>query len=511
MKESHGSVKLTTHTIFFRLSVFAVLGLGAFFRFYNFINRYSLGDENIRDALIGFQGARDWQLPITGPFSSAGPFVFGPWYWYHLIFSVFISHSMYAPWILLAATSVAFIFVMYKIGELIHGKTFGLIVAYLVAISPPQIIGALHLINPNLVHIYAGLTVYLFIKIIADKLSARWSVLLGLCLGIAINNHYGALNLGIVAIVLLFFVRRPFSHALATFGGVAITMVPLLFFNLMNHWYLVRNLWYYTIHGKELIYVANSWTLYVTKFWPMLWSDIIGVPVVVGVSLTVGAVIAIVFDILKNKNTHILRLTVSFLTVFIVLRYYWGERFYGYFNFLHPFVFVFSALPLYLLGKHRIGRWVSLALLIGLSVFILPLSFQELKTRFSNTAMPALTNQIKNSLPNANIMLYNCKNRQSTRDSSVVFLLTTYRQSGGANKKVGFLDESCSYPGYKAPLNPDGVTYAPFVEPNSGLRAIGMVDLSEASAAGLLKADWIEMSAKTIYNANVRWWFTEQP
>ena len=63
-----------------------ILIIGIFFRFYNTPMRYSLGDDSSRDAMVAFEDAKEFQLPLLGPFSSLGPFTFGPWYYYQLIF-----------------------------------------------------------------------------------------------------------------------------------------------------------------------------------------------------------------------------------------------------------------------------------------------------------------------------------------------------------------------------------------------------------------------------------------
>ena len=51
--------------------------IGFFLRFYNYPFRYGLGDEAVRDAVVAAVGAREFQAPLTGSFSSAGPFTFG--------------------------------------------------------------------------------------------------------------------------------------------------------------------------------------------------------------------------------------------------------------------------------------------------------------------------------------------------------------------------------------------------------------------------------------------------
>ena len=112
------------------LLLITILLLGVFFRFYNTPERYSMGDDSTRDAMVAIAGAQQLQFPLTGPFSSLGPFTFGPWYYYQLILFSLLPLS-YAPWIYMGITSLAFIFVIYKIGEELQGKYLDLLQHFL--------------------------------------------------------------------------------------------------------------------------------------------------------------------------------------------------------------------------------------------------------------------------------------------------------------------------------------------------------------------------------------------
>ncbi len=74
---------------FFKLSqswlLAGILLIAIFLRFNHAPYRYSLGRESIRDAFVAIESAKELQLPLIGPFSSTGPYTFGPWYWYQLI------------------------------------------------------------------------------------------------------------------------------------------------------------------------------------------------------------------------------------------------------------------------------------------------------------------------------------------------------------------------------------------------------------------------------------------
>ena len=128
----------------------AIVLVAAFFRLYDVPNRALMGNETVRDAVVGLVGARELQLPVTGPFSSLGAFTFGPWYWYHLIASYWIFPTPYAAWYMLAFMSLLFVVVLFGIGLVIGGPILGLVAAFLAAIAPNQLTAATHLTQPNL-------------------------------------------------------------------------------------------------------------------------------------------------------------------------------------------------------------------------------------------------------------------------------------------------------------------------------------------------------------------------
>ena len=264
-----------------------------FFRFYNTPLRYSFSEDSIRDAMVAIEGANSLQFPLTGPFSSIGPFTFGPWYYYQLILFTFITHFDYAPWIYLGLISTAFVFLMYKIGELLYGKNFGLLVAAIVALSPSQIGNSTVLLNPNLIPFYAALSILFFLKLIRNlektptfksgmnrgkktsffrdenpgrefgedviekDRSYYWSFFFGIFLGIGINHHYQMVGLMILPLLLLFYKPKKSRYFLYCILGVFITFIPLIIFDMNNHWFTFKNMLFYYTEGRKAIYVPN--------------------------------------------------------------------------------------------------------------------------------------------------------------------------------------------------------------------------------------------------------------
>lgn len=278
-----------------------LLLIASFLRFYNAPYRYSLGEETVRDAVIGLEGAREFQFPLTGSFSSLGPFTFGPWYAYQLIFfAIFVPH-VYSPWIYLSLLSIAYIFVMYRIGKLLVNNTFGLVLAYLATFSPVLVISATHLTSHNMTNFIAITVIWLFIKILKQRISHWWGFLLGFVLGMGINFHFQMAGLGVVFLLILIADPKKYRHVLAGAFGILMSFLPYLFFEANNHWFNTKNIVYYLLYGKNAIYVPNRWLFYVRDFWPSYWADVLGIPVWVTVVLIVSFLCIIGWSLYKKS------------------------------------------------------------------------------------------------------------------------------------------------------------------------------------------------------------------
>src|SRR3989344_6032625 len=143
---------------------FAVILVAVFFRFYLTPERYGLDFDPTRDALISIYGATHLKFPLIGPMSGIAPFTFGPWYYYQIIFSKIILPFDYAPWIYIGITSVISVIAMYFIGKEIKGERFGLLLAFIMALSPAELGPITRPSNPKLASTLAILSFLIFIK-----------------------------------------------------------------------------------------------------------------------------------------------------------------------------------------------------------------------------------------------------------------------------------------------------------------------------------------------------------
>lgn len=479
-----------------------ILLLGVFFRFHNTPIRYSVGDDSSRDAMVVFQSAKELQLPLLGPFSSLGPFTFGPWYYYELIFFKLLTHFSYAAWIWLGIASSIFIFIMYKIGSLLGNRQIGLLAAFFAAISPPQISSAVGLTNPNLISLHAGLVILLFIFLIKIKknLSYWFSFLFGLVLGIGINIHYQMAGFLIFPLMLLFYKRKKYLYFATCLVGIFISFVPILIFNLTNHWYLVRNLLYFYLHGKDLMYVPNRWLFYLRDFWPLFWSNTLGTNNLIGVLLIILSFAMCLFTLLKRKiSIPLFLFLIAFLFNFLLLRYYWGERFLGYLQYLHPFIFFLTSFSLWQLFRIKVTKFFAALLFLLVVITAFPQSINELKVDPFDNLMQQQSSFILKHYPNKKISIYNCNTFYKVSSDAITIITAEENRLGNKdNIKVGLgMNNKCFYP--------KGEKYYPKIPKT------GAYDFSKASDSNLIKARWSLNDPKFVSDSVTRWWFKEKP
>lgn len=480
-----------------------ILLLGTILRFYNYPYRYSLGEETIRDAVIGIEGARELQFPLTGSFSSLGPFTFGPWYAYQLIIFHLILPFIYSPWIYLSIISVLYIFIMYKIGKILGGDIFGLILAFLVAISPAQIISATHLTSHNNTNLFAALSVWIFLILLTKNKSKWWNLLLGFIIGVGMNLHFQMSGLLILPLILLIYKRKLLNFMYSALG-VIFAFIPMLVFETNNHWFTTRNIFFYITEGKNAIYVPNRWLFYVRDFWPAFWSDALGVPVWLGGGTIILFIVFIAWFIYKRKfSKNLLLLIIAFLFNFILLRYYWGPRFFGYLNFLRPFVFIFTAFAIFNLRYKKV--YVGLLLLPLILFFSYPRIVSELsKDGFSENIRTGV-NQLEQKYSNKKFTLYTCENKYTESYNasafSVLFLLESKNKISDNGIKIA-LENDCIFPKKSEFLEKEEYPL---------LNNIGIRDFSSASNSAILEAGWRPLTFARMYTQYARWWFDLQP
>src|SRR3989339_485020 len=254
-------------------------------RFWDYQNRWVLNQDQARDATIALYALRNSKVPEIGSPSSAGPFNFGPWYFWLIMLSERIVPTVVGPWIGFTVLSVISVILYYLTG--------GWITGILAAISVGLVENAPDMLNTVIV----GWTS-------AVALWALWRkkyFLMGLFVGLSINSHFqswGLLSLIVAAVVLE---KERLKTMWRSGAGLATSFLPLLWFDVRHGLVWARSVVEYYTVGVKRFYVPVRWLTEVRDFWPQLFGSVtVGIKGFGYVWLVAGVVA--IFLMIKNKK-----------------------------------------------------------------------------------------------------------------------------------------------------------------------------------------------------------------
>lgn len=324
-----------------------VVLIGLFFRSYNFVNKIDYGSDTTRDILIAQEAVRTHQLPLFASFSSTGPYVFGPHYYWLNMLSYFIFPTSIAPFLLLLLFGTLAIGVMMHAAKIVGGNKLSIIAGLLVAFSPQFIARSVFLSQHGYLGIASIFSFLFFILCIKTK-KARYAFALGTTIGIATMFHYAGINLLLFAPFLLFVPKTAFRKKLlhlSLFGlGFVLMWTPLLYWDSSQNFANLRNFADFILIGQYRIYVANSWRIFLFSFLPDYWLNVVGGNRTTALFLIIAAFFSLSYSLFRRTLNYYLLLSLfAFLSMLLLNRYYRGERFDGYVIYLAPFIFIFSA------------------------------------------------------------------------------------------------------------------------------------------------------------------------
>lgn len=409
------------------LACVLIILLAAFLRFFRFSQRWVLYSDTARDALVAREALRHKRLPLTGSFSSAGPFVFGPlFYWFIMISYLPSSSLIILPWLMIALVSVIFVIVSIKIGQKLEGKSMGLILGLMAAVSPAQIARAPTLTQHSLVAISSILVLWTFVSYLKSE-KKIYLFLMGLALGLGLSMHYQTLNLMLFGLAVFLAkklnLKKLWQGILIFFMGILIPSLPLLIWDRTQNWANTKNVLDYLLIGQYRVWVSNRWLIYVFDFWPKFWSSVIGGQKILGFLLM--GLVGLIFlkQLIKRKLPKtVFWLAVIFLIQIIALRYYRGEKFEGYLIYLHPLVLLFSAWAINQLFKtKKLLGTLFLILVIGVSLLT---SFTQISQAKSHApANKKVVFFLQKKYPEKKFLLYNHSNNDKGYLYALLLLL----------------------------------------------------------------------------------------
>ena len=472
-----------------------------------------MGPDSMRDAIVALEGARTVQFPISGPFISIAPVTTGPWYWIQLILFRLLVPTNYAPWILLGLYSVLMVFVMYLVGFYLEGKQLGLIMAAVTTFARNQILVATELVNPSVIGFYGGVVLLLFIFLWKRGPDKRLGLLLGIVFGIMLTTHYQSAGLVSLLITLLLLGRRylwTFIHALV---GIFITFIPLLFFELTNHWFNTRHLLRYLLVDQYQIWTPMRWLTYVSDFWPRFIAFVLGGEKAFGmiVMLSVAGIFCV--QLIRRRLPRMyLYLLINFFVSVVIIRYYRGERYFGYLQFFHPFLILFTGYAIHsvfqLFTSRVFGRFVFILYL----VVVVPSSLALLRPTVFTEEVRQLTERTYEVFGPGPFKLYQCKGATNWEIGGLMLQLAMDRRYSESGRPLIYR-WGCNFPDVRHDgTNIYDTAMGELQEPERFFPKMeNLYDVSIASPAAVAALGWEEISPAERYQSAARWWMDEQP
>jgi len=448
MQKSIGVIKKYLYPILFC----SVVLIGIFFRAYNFIDRVDYGSDTARDILIAQEALKIHSLPLFASFSSTGPYVFGPQFYWTNMLSFYIFPSSIAPFLLLFLTGVLSIGAMMHAGKLLGGEKLSITVGLLAAFSPQFISRSISLTQ----HSYLGhLSIFslLFFVLLLKQKKIIYSFILGLLVGLATMFHYAGINLAIFSIFIPFIpgisFRKKFLFLLSFFVGFFIMWLPLLYWDSQQNFANFRNFLDFIFIGQNRIYVPNSWRLFLFNFLPTYWGNVVGGFYQLAFLIFSAFIVLLGLSVLKRKLTSDwIIVYLIFFSLLVINRYYKGERFDGYVIYLAPFIFISTAWTATQFSNLFKGKKNNFKLLEYLIlIIILTGSFFNAKQFifFKNYHMENILRDeqtLKSTFPNRSFTLYDYLYRSTDKSHALSVMLQHDGLSNPRGIPIGIADAS---------------------------------------------------------------------
>lgn len=483
----------------FHIFLFSILLLAVVLRFYNYTNRWGLATDQAHDALVARSALANHSLPSVGPFSSAGPFVMGPeWYYFIMAATAVYPPSPITPWVILTLSYIFMVYLMILLGKELKGKRFGIILGFITAVSTVQITQAINLTNQAPLSVLAAIALWAIVKYLKTK--KEWYLFLAsFSVSVGVNTHLQGVLLIPLLIATIIVSRPSWKGFFLSLVSFFIPFLPLLQFDIVHDNWELKNMTQYYFHDQYKIGLdqfGRRWTTYLGVFWPTVIAEMIG-----GIKQVVYLVLVAdfgfgLYSLWEKKITKFVIIYISTIIIAVVfLRYTHTPLFSSYLMFINPFIFILFGFVIESLFEVNI--WIGL--LAGL--IIISMSFvrdiNQMKNSQNYTAFQA--NQWKNVLyatyPNEKFAMYDYQYRTTVESLALSLFLTADGRIDNKGRKIGvaiytgkFYEHS-----FKKILRNGDMGYQ-------------MMDLNSSSSAKLDRAGWAFVNPDGIYKAAEAWY-----
>lgn len=389
--------------------LFLIILLALLLRLAGLKEGYWYNHDTARDILVARGAITLGQIPWVGSFSSAGPFVFGPqWYWFLVVVNLFFPTAEIAVPIAVIAVSLGTLLFSVLTAKELGGKVFAVITGLFLALSPYFITSAWTVSQHGMTIFFSALTVFAAVNLLKGK-SLWWNLVLGFAVGMATSLHTQALTLVLFFLPPVLFGKREIKEILKKIilitAGFLIGLGPYLYWDTINQFKNTKAILDFLLIGQYRFYVPNRWLTYVFDFWSSIFGDYFGANLILGFGILAAVFLVFFYGILKRKLPLGLGVIfVFFVLEFILFRYYHGERFRGYFLFLDPVISLLLAWLLFQVYKFK------KIFLIVIMVFILfnsvVATVKVLAQNNSASDMFTMRDNLKSKYPGKQFTLY---------------------------------------------------------------------------------------------------------
>jgi len=440
------------------------------------------------------------EIPVSGPFSASGPFVFGPiWYWFHALFTLLNPSSVMWLWIVQTSISTLMPLVMFIVGRKIINSHFGLLLGFFTAISTAQIAQATNLTYSSFAGFFSVFILLFFVFFIKSK-KTIYIFLMSLFMGLAMNIHFQAVGYFLfLPIIILLNLKSP-KNIFFIILGFFIPFIPLIFFDFTSNHYQSRNIVEYLLNGGSANSLPKRWLIYVGEFWPKAYSHIIGGYSPIGILIGTISFLVVLYSFFKKKiNLTILFIGIFFILNFIVLRYFKGNIFDAFLVYLHPSILIITAWVVYTIFKWN--KYAGIMLFLIISSFTFIKNYEEISNATNHTAVYSLSfmNKIRTIYPNEKFAVYDYEFETSNRSYPIVMYMMKNDLLNDEGRKIGFLQATIS-----AELE---IHNAPLIL--GTLNENILLDLNRYTREELEEKGWVFINPSGVYESVIKWYEKE--
>jgi len=479
----------------------AIILVSAILRLRGFGQHYTLSSDSARDVLVAIGAISAGHLPWVGSFSSAGPFVFGPnWYWWLMFWKIVAPNFFLAPWVGMFLVSLIYIVVMYLVGRVVSGKKLGLILALITASSPQVVSLSSYLTQHGLVEIFSGLALLGLVSYIRYR-RFPFAFLMAFAIGTAVSLHYQAINF-LVYFPVLFLLEKPKLRTWITLGfvvflGFIIPLLPLLIWDSSRGFSNLIQLIYYFRIGQYRFWVSNRWLTYLGVFWPDFLGKFLGNKILAIAIIIIGGAFGTWQTWKRSIPKTIFWPIIIFLIQITMLRYFRGEKYDGYLVYFHSLIILISGWVL--LEMVKVNKFLGGAIILLVLFTNIRLTIPSLAWNNDGDRLTMMVQVLKDRYPDERFIVFARSLSSSNCAFSFSALLEGEKLGAVAGRPIGICQNNQDDCSQAKAINLSKVN---FQDSNCGLVDLQGVDKSVITK----KNDWYNFEATAVYDDVQNWW-----